>query len=255
MNNHSTNENAVTYRALAHFYDTMMGGNKYPGWKNLIASVVKQYHVATGTCLDVACGTGNISKLALELGFRVVGVDMSKEMVSVAQTKFPNETFIASDIRDFTLGQEATSGITLAVSFYDSLNYLLSDEDMLKALEAVYRNVASGTIFLFDMNTLDHVQAAQKYAPRVQVEPDFYSVYRFSGEGRFWVLDMDIFVKEGAMYRLAQERHVERSYDRDDIVPLVKKAGFELLEVKEEYKVYPDGVNRLSRLYFIVRKP
>ncbi|MFH0952591.1 MAG: class I SAM-dependent methyltransferase [Patescibacteria group bacterium] len=255
MITHNTDENSAAYRTMAPYYDVLMNANKYSEWKQIISNVIEKYHIPTKTCLDVACGTGNISRLLKELGFRIVGVDMSSDMVAVAKEKFPRETFLSSDIRNFTLDDEVQSDITLAVSFYDSLNYLLSDDDMLQAFQAVYRNIPSGTIFLFDMNTIAHVQAAQSYRPRVMETEDFYSVFRFSGEERFWILDMDIFVKDGTSYRLKKECHIERGYDQEHIIPLVKKAGFTLLDVEKEYKDYDDGVNRLSRLYFVVRKP
>lgn len=255
MTEYKTDENRLTYKGLARHYDALMGGNKYPGWKELIASVVKQYGIQKDVCLDVACGTGNISQLVKELGFGVAGVDMSREMIDIAQKKFPEGTFVCSDVRDFSLNSELQSHITLAVSFYDSLNYLLTDDDMMRALTAVYENIPTGAIFLFDMNTTDHVKAAQRYKPRVFRDTDFYTVFRFSGEERFWILDMDIFSKEGDLYRLTTEHHIERAYDREHILPLIEQAGFKLLEVKNEYKLYEDGANRLSRLYFIVQKP
>ncbi len=254
MTQHKTDDNKLAYRTLARFYDILMGENKYPGWKKLIASVVEKYDIPKGTCLDIACGTGNISKLVKEFGVKVLGVAMSHEMNDVAQKKFPQDVFLTSDIRDFSLSDKEKSGITFAVSSYDSLNYLLTDENMLKMFESVYKNLPSGVIYLFDMNTTQHIEAAQQYKPRVLEEEDFYSVFRFGGEGRFWIFDMNFFVKDGETYQLVKEQHIERGYNREHILPLLKKAGFTLLDVQEEYKDYEDG-NKLSRLYFIVRKP
>ena len=253
MDNEKHYDNSEAYRVMAKFYDTLMGGNKYPGWKDLIADVVEKYNIAKGTCLDVACGTGNISKLLIELGFKVMGIDISNEMVLVAKQKFPDEKFVCADSRDFDLENQGNP-ITLAVSFYDSLNYLLSDEDMLQTFKSVNRNIPKGTVFLFDMNPVDHVQTAQKFKPRVFEEEDFYSIFRFGGEGRFWTLDIDFFVKDGESYRLIKEKHTERGYDMEDITPLLEQAGFNLLEVREEYKVYEDNEKHLSRLYFIAQK-
>ncbi|MFA5614890.1 MAG: class I SAM-dependent methyltransferase [Methanoculleus sp.] len=238
---------------MAKFYDKLMGGNKYPGWKILIADVVEKYNIPKGTCLDVACGTGNISNLLIELGFKVIGIDISDEMISVAKQKFPGEQFVCVDARNFNLGDQ-TKPVTLVVSFYDSLNYLLSDDDMLQAFKAVSRNIPVGTIFLFDMNPMDHVQVAQRFKPRIFEESEFYSIFRFSGEDRFWVLDIDFFVKEGEFYRLIKEKHIERGYDKGDIVPLLEQAGFNLLEVIEEHKIYEDNKKHLSRLYFVAQK-
>jgi len=245
----------MKYGEIARFYDRMMGEGKYRGWKKLIAQVVKQYNIPLGACLDVACGTGNISKLLIEMGFRVIGIDNSAAMLRVARSKFPQEKFIRADACEFTLGDKIKKDITFVVSFYDSLNYILTDQDMLKAFQSIYRNIMAGTIFLFDMNTVEHVAAAQKYKPRLAGGRDFYSVYRYSGQDRIWQLDIDMFIKEGKRYRFVREKHTERGYDKKDIALLLAQAGFNLLDVREERKIYEDGIERLSRLYFIAQKP
>lgn len=254
MENNKNYDNSAAYHVMAQFYDKLMGENKYPGWKKIIADVVEKYNIAIGTCLDVACGTGNISKLLIELGFKVIGVDISPEMISVAKQKFPKEKFICSDIRNFNLHGENNQPIILAVSFYDSLNYLLSDKDMLETFKSVSQNIQTGTIFLFDMNTMDHVKTAQKFKPRVFEEEKFYSIFRFGGEDRFWTLDIDFFIKEDNDYRLIKERHIERGYDEENIIPLLKKAGFNLLEVRNEFKNYEDNQEHLSRQYYVAQK-
>jgi SAM-dependent methyltransferase len=253
MDSEKKHDNPGAYHVMAQFYDKLMGENKYPGWKKLIADVVEKYNISKGTGLDIACGTGNISGILVDLGFRVVGIDVSSEMISIAKQKFPGEQFICVDSKNFDLGDHAKS-VNLVVSFYDSLNYLLSDDDMLQTFSSINRNIPAGTIFLFDMNPMDHIETAQKFKPRVFEEAEFYSIFRFGGEGRFWILDIDFFIKEGEYYRLIKEKHIERGYDKEHIFPLLEQAGFNLLEVREEYKVYEDNKEHLSRLYFIAQK-
>lgn len=246
--------NLEAYQVMAQFYDKLMGENKYPGWKKLIAEVVEKYKIPKTLCLDVACGTGNISKLLIEQGFKVVGIDISSEMISIARQKFPAEIFVCADSRNFSLGSDLGE-VSLAVSFYDSLNYLLFDEDMLQTFKSVNSNLKPGGIFLFDMNPMTHIKIAQKFRPRVFEDNSVYSVFRFDGENRFWNLNIDFFIKEdNSNYRLVREHHTERGYDKKDIVPLLKQANFKVLEVREEYKVYEDGKKHLSRLYFIAKK-
>jgi len=244
----------VYQQAMAKFYDDMAREDRYGIWKELVADIVKKYNTAIDTCLDIACGTGNISKILIELGYRVVGVDISSEMISVAKRKFSKEKFICSDIRDFDLANETKRSISLVVSFYDSLNYLLSSKDILQAFKSVSRNVSSGTIFLFDMNSMDHIKTAQKFRPQIFEGDEFFAVFRYGGKDELWVLDIDLFAKEGNYYRLTKERHIERGYDKVDIERLLNRAKFNLLETREEYKMYEDNKEHLSRIYFIAQK-
>lgn len=251
MNNHENQDNA--YHIFARFYDDLMSKKKYEKWRQLIREVIEKYHIPQGKSLDIACGTGNITEILVDLGYSVTGIDRSVDMLEVARKRFPNHQFILSDIRNFSIAEPDKQ--VFAVSFYDSLNYLLSDEDILTTFKAVHRNIANGAIFLFDMNSRGHITSSQKNAPRVYEGEDYYSVFKFSGEDRIWNLDIDFFVRESdGRYDLIHENHVERGYDREDIEPLLIKAGFMLVDFQQEFKMYEDGINQASRLYFIAKK-
>jgi SAM-dependent methyltransferase len=231
-----------------------MNHKKYKVWDSLIAEAIKKYSIPKGICLDIACGTGKVSGLLLRRGFRVLGVDKAKKMLDIAHENFPAADFLESDIRNFTIAEQGKA--IMAVSFYDSLNYLLRGGDILKMFRAVRKNLAQGAIFLFDINTREHIAVSQKNKPRVfeLKKEKAFVIFRFSGENRIWVVDIDLFIKQkGGLYELYRERHIERGYDERDIVPLIKKAGFSLLEVKRENKVYDDGKEHLSRLYFVTK--
>ncbi len=246
--------NDKAYRIIAPFYDTLMGNRKYQRWKELMNDVIFKYGITPGTCLDIACGTGNFSLRMKELGFHLIGVDKSRPMIKEARKKLAGEKFIQSDIRRFNIPASYQSKINLVVCFFDSLNYLLTDKDLLMALQSVYRNVPSGTIFVFDMNPMDHVRVAQTFRPRVNEEKNFYSIFRFGGRGRFWTINMDFFINKGNYYHHLSETHVEKGYDMKDVLSLLKKTKFGILEIRKEYKIYEDNKEHLSRLYFIVKK-
>ncbi|MFA5742636.1 MAG: class I SAM-dependent methyltransferase [Candidatus Paceibacterota bacterium] len=254
MENQSSKQKEA-YCIFADFYDRLMSEKKYKAWNDLIAGTVKKYSIPRGVCLDIACGTGRISGMMIKQGFQVVGIDKAEKMIDIARKNFPGANFLKSDIRDFTVSEPDKA--VMAVSFYDSLNYLLTDNDMLKMFKTVEKNLAPGAVFLFDMNTREHVAVSQKNKPKVfELEKEnLYTVFKFSGKGRTWILDIDLFVKQNnGLYELYKERHIERGYDEKDISLLLKKTGFQLLEVKKEYKTYEDGKKHLSRLYFIVKK-
>jgi SAM-dependent methyltransferase len=52
-----------------------------------------------GRALDAACGTGRHSRRLVELGHRVVGVDLTPEMLSIAKRNIPEATFVEADLR------------------------------------------------------------------------------------------------------------------------------------------------------------
>lgn len=255
MNQSTNTVQPKVFGEFAKVYDRLMNKDKYVGWDQLIEDVVKKYSIPKETCLDIACGTGVVSGLLLKQGFEVIGLDISGDMIRIARANYPEANFIEADVRDFNIEERDRKKIVMAVSFYDSLNYLLSDEDMLKMFRSVARNLPDETIFLFDMNTREHVNVFQQSAPKVFEDSESYITLRYSGEGRLWVIDIDFFLKQpDGLFGHHKEHHVERGYDEEDIAPMLKKTGFNLLEVRRENRIYEDGKEYLSRLYFVARK-
>ncbi|MDP3560211.1 MAG: methyltransferase domain-containing protein [Legionellaceae bacterium] len=60
-----------------------------------------------GTILDLGCGTGEpIAQFFIEKGFKVTGVDGSQKMIELCKKRFPNESWIVSDMRNINLQQQ-----------------------------------------------------------------------------------------------------------------------------------------------------
>lgn len=70
--------------------------------------------VKNGAILDAGCGDGYGSRKLAELGYKVVGVDLSAEMISSAQDKFHPQldlSFIQGDILNLPYPKESFQGI------------------------------------------------------------------------------------------------------------------------------------------------
>jgi len=59
-----------------------------------------------GTVLDIGCGMGEpIARHLRNAGFRVVGVDSSRSMIRLCETRFPDGQWIEADMRQLALGR------------------------------------------------------------------------------------------------------------------------------------------------------
>ncbi len=234
---------------FSNLYDELMTSSKYDKWNDLIKEQVKKYSIK-GNAIDLACGTGTISKMLLELDFNVVGVDKSKYMINLAKEKLKayNDkiNFVISDLRTFNIPKK----FDLAVSFYDSLNYLLSIDDLKKVFKKVYDHLNKGAYFIFDMNTKEHVSVSSNAPQRIFNIGRNNITFNFSGEENIWCLD--IILKKGE--KEIKEKHVERGYSSSEIESIVNDIGFEVLEIIDESKIYWDEQKHLSRQYYILRK-
>jgi ubiquinone/menaquinone biosynthesis C-methylase UbiE len=63
--------------------------------------------VPTGRALDAACGTGRHAAHLVRLGHRVVGVDLTPEMLARARDRVPGAEFHTADLRNLPADDES----------------------------------------------------------------------------------------------------------------------------------------------------
>jgi predicted TPR repeat methyltransferase len=237
---------------FAQIYDELMSGTKYDRWASMLNQLIAKNKINRGTALDVACGTGAISKMLLDMGFsRVFGLDKSTDMLIRAQEKLKSYgnrfQVINSDMAHFSQPQQ----YDLAVSFYDSINYVLDPKDVQKMIGNVRDCLRPGGYFIFDMNTKEHVWMSQKNPEREFKINGGVARFRFGGSGDIWSLDIDVNYEQGASFR---EVHLERGYSSEEIRGMLAAEGLTLVELIDENKIYWDKKEHLSRQYYVARK-
>ena len=100
-----------------------------------------------GRILDVCCGTGYLAGLLTARGYRVTGIDASPEMIAHARENVPSAAFQVADASAFrVLGK-----FDGAVSTFDSLNHILSEEALQAAFQRTAAALKPGAPFVFDM--------------------------------------------------------------------------------------------------------
>lgn len=87
------------YTSLAAYYDRLNSHIDYFGYAAFIASRFREYGVPDGSLvLDLACGTGNITLPLSEMGYDMIAVDSSCEMLDVGRRK-PAVTEFCGSVR------------------------------------------------------------------------------------------------------------------------------------------------------------
>ena len=96
---------ADLYERLAPFYDWMSRGLLAPfgGDTKFRTGVVDAWRIRPGDrVLELGCGTGLKTRLLLDRGAVVTGVDRSEPMLARARRRAPEATFISSDVTTFS---------------------------------------------------------------------------------------------------------------------------------------------------------
>ena len=107
-----------------------------------------------GTLLELGCGTGGHAFEMARVGYAVQGVDLSPQMIHMAQTVpfakqspgFPAPEFVTGDARSVRLGRRFDA----VVSLFHVMSYQTDEKDLLAALETAKAHLRPGGFFLFD---------------------------------------------------------------------------------------------------------
>jgi len=214
------------FSRIAPYYDTMMEFINYPRWVGYVIDIIHKFKKSPKTILDLACGTGTPSLLLAKRGYRIVGLDSSKEMLRVMKEKLReyNPLLIHGDMRSFKLPYPVDSTICL----FDSLNYLLTEKELINTFTSVYNNLRWDGLFIFDMNTIAGLTTYWGNQTFTREIKNTYSIWRtiFDKKKNISTLYLTLFVKTDKGYKRIEEVHQERGYKITDIESFLKSAGF-----------------------------
>jgi SAM-dependent methyltransferase len=102
-----------------------------------------------GRLLDVACGGGTFLEEMRSRGWQVVGVDGSRPMLAQARKRLgPDVPLVQELMTEF----RAPGRFDLATCWLDSLNYLLTNEDIIEHFRRVARALKRRGFYLLDLS-------------------------------------------------------------------------------------------------------
>jgi ubiquinone/menaquinone biosynthesis C-methylase UbiE len=137
------------YNGFAHTYDE---NRDVFDVSEIFDSFYKRLNTKSGEMLDLGCGTGEpLSKMFIDNGWKVTGVDFSKEMLKLAAQYVPDMKIICADIRDIDFDDSKFAAITLLYSLFH-IPYI-EHENLFKKF---YSWLSSGGQILFTYATKEY---------------------------------------------------------------------------------------------------
>ena len=242
------------YHALAASYDRLTNDVDYEATVEFYMQILNREGLKPRTVVDLACGTGSVTKILTEKGYEVTGVDLSEEMLTEAFQKVQDmekpPRFICQNLRELYLPR----GVDMAVCALDSLDYITNPDDCAEAIRRTYKVLNPGGIFIFDVNTPEKLRAMDGQV-FLDEDDDVYCVWRgeFDGQTNICTYAMDLFQREGNAWRRSYEEHCEYAYSEAQLRAYLKAAGFTHIEVYADRKFEAPAAGE-QRIYFKARK-
>jgi SAM-dependent methyltransferase len=215
-----------------------------PEYGRFLEAAGRHYSIRLQCVLDLACGTGLLSRQIARRAGTVVGLDISRPMLQQAGLKSrDNVRYVEGDFRDFCLDEVFNA----VVCGCDSLNYVETAEEMLDVFRCVGRHLRPGGIFAFDVLDGRYFRATSPRKVVVVMGDREFAFYQFYDSQRR--------VSEARVVAgTAVERHRRVPIEEEDVRWAAAAADLAVTDTFVNQTYYPRLLSAVRRFY-VLQKP
>jgi SAM-dependent methyltransferase len=111
-----------------------------------VLRILSDAGIESGLVVDLGCGSGIAASLLADAGYKVLGIDVSEAMVSLARERVPRARFVCGSLHDVELPPRCAAVVAMG----EILSYAgVSDDLFTRVQEAL----EPGGLFMFDVAT------------------------------------------------------------------------------------------------------
>ena len=277
------------YTDFAKVYDTFMDETPYDVWGDFVSSLIDKYGVSKpvkvsakssvtedsieyatvedsedalnedkNLVVELGCGTGSFTQVMRNLGYDIMGIDMSPEMLNLARQKSADAgldiMYLEQDMRELDL--YCTAGTIVSVC--DSVNYVLEDEEIIETFRLVNNFLYPGGVFIFDFNTLFKYRDVIGDTTIAENRDDCSFIWDnyYDDDSHINEYDLTIFAKvdsEKELFARSVETHYQRGYTLDEMKGFVEAAGL-IFVTAIDADTHEDPTDDSERIYIVARE-
>ncbi len=226
MNPSSLKDQRRLYGDLAWAWPIISPPEDYVEESEKFVKIIRKHSkIQVTTLLHLGCGGGH-NDCALKKHFKVTGVDVSRSMLEIARKLNPEVSYLVGDMRTVRLGK-----VFDAVAIFDSIDYMLTEEELHSAFTTAFMHLKPGGAFLtYQENSLGRLkQNHTEYSTHSKgdiiitfvennYDPDPTDTTR---ESLFVYL-----IRNKGQLRIETDRHVIGIFPREAWLTLLRETGF-----------------------------
>ena len=186
-----------SYETLSEYYDRFTDDVGYEEWADFFERLFEREGVKPSLVLDLACGTGSLTRILAQRGYDMIGADASPEMLMQAL-----QNTLDCEPRPLLLNQrmeelDLYGAVDACLCCLDSVNYVTEPEALQTAFERVHTFLNPDGLFVFDINTPEKFARidGESY---VREDDGVFCVWQAAVEDGLCAYQFDIFEQEDA---------------------------------------------------------
>ena len=228
----------ASYESFARVYDLFMDNIPYEEWSVYLRELLRKNGVKDGLVLELGCGTGTMTELLSRMGYDMIGVDNSEDMLEIAMEKRIESghdiLYLLQNMQEF----ELYGTVKAVVSVCDSVNYITEKAELEEVFRLVNNYLDPQGIFIFDFNTeykyreiLGNQVIAEDREECSFIWENYYDHTSMINE-----YELTLFVQEeDDLYRKYQESHFQKAYTLRDIRSMIEASGLKFVTAYDAY--------------------
>lgn len=244
------------YAVLASYYDRIMEDIDYEAWCDFYESCFSENQIAPKKILDLACGTGSITVPLAQRGYALTGIDLSAEMLALAQDK-SDTAKVKIRLSEQNIAQfQAGIGFDAVICSFDGINYLTSPRNVQSCFLCVSEALSDDGVFIFDISTpykYENILADNAF---VYEYDDLFLSWQNYFDKRSGLCDfyLTFFVKtENGCWKRYDETQCQRKYTPTRLENMLNEAGLAVVKKVADTDFSP-LTDDSDRCFFICKK-
>ncbi len=242
------------YDIFSRFYDELTENVEYRKRAEYVNELIKKNCVGAQTVVDLACGTGSLTIELADMGYEMIGVDCSVQMLSEAQNKAydsgSNIMFLCQRMQDLDL----YGTVDAVVCMLDSINHITEESEVLEVFRKVSLFMNRGGVFVFDVNTPYKHKEILGNNTFVYETDDVFCVWQneLEADNKTVNITLNFFEKDEDVYLREEESFSEKAYELEKLQDMLNISGMTVVGMYDEMT---DNIpNEKSERIFIVAK-
>lgn len=235
----SLNDQRRLYGDLAWIWPIISPPEHYIEETEGFCKVIREHsQIEVKTLLHMGCGGGH-NDYTLKKQFEVTGVDVSAPMLALARRLNPEVTYSVGDMRTVYLRKTFD-----AVTILDSINYMLTVEDLRAAFVTAFKHLKPGGVFLtlveeaperFKQNRTQCSTHAQGDIEITYIE----NIYDPDPTDTTYETTFVYLIRRGGRLEIETDHHLCGIFRLETWLSLLKEVGFEV----EQMDFRPSGLH------------
>lgn len=212
----------MSYNCLAKYYQLFTDKDcDYTLWSQYLYAVIKSHGATKG--VDLACGTGKMTRLLAKCGLDIVGCDNSIEMLTEARAQGRGK-YICQDMLQLQLPNK----VQFVTIVNDGVNYI-KGEQLAQLFGNISDNLTDGGVLIFDISSsykLTNIVGNNVFYHDLDDVTCLWTNKLYSNRV---IMDIVLFDKvKDNQYNRQDEQHTQYIHSNSSIVELLHNSGFDV---------------------------